>query len=234
MSPTNAANYVPDRMRASSGETLRVFVAESCRMGSELIETALKRNRQRFEVHALSIGSSEVFRELEKSKPDVTILSSDLEDGHLTGFRVLYQLRGSQSRTPVVMLLDSAERDLVIDAFRGGAKGVFSREDSISSLPRCIRAVHCGQFWVNNAQLQFLFDLIVRMSPLPVIKPGGMALLTSREQEITRLVAEGMRNQEIALKLGISEHTTRNYLCHIFEKLGLSTRVELVLYALSR
>jgi len=94
--------------------------------------------------------------------------------------------------------------------------------------------VHSGQFWVNNAQLQFLFEMIIRLSPLPVVNSGGMALLTSREQEVTRLVAEGLRNEDIALKLGISEHTTRNYLTHIFEKLGLSSRVELVIYALSR
>ena len=218
----------------SSSKTIRVFVAESCRMASELIETALNRSRQGFEVQALSIGSSETIRQLQKIKPDVTVLSSDLEDGHLTGFRVLYQLREAEPKMPVVMLLDSAERDLVVDAFRGGAKGVFSREDSVSAFPKCITAVHSGQFWVNNFQLQFLFELIMRLSPVSTVSPGGMALLTGREREVTRLVAEGMRNEEIASKLGISEHTARNYLSHIFEKLGLSSRVELALYALSR
>jgi DNA-binding NarL/FixJ family response regulator len=218
----------------NSSKTIRVFVAESCRMASELIETALNRSRQGFEVQALSINSSQTLRQLEKIKPDVAILSSDLEDGHLTGFKVLYQLRENRSKTPVVMLLDSAERDLVVDAFRGGAKGVFCREDSVSAFPKCILAVHSGQFWVNNFQLQYLFELIMRLSPVSSANPGGMALLTIREREVTRLVAEGMRNEEIASKLGISEHTTRNYLSHIFEKLGLSSRVELALYALSR
>ena len=215
-------------------ETTRVFVAESSRMASELIAAALNRSRQRFEVRSCSIGSYQVLRELEKTKPDVTLLSSDLEDGHLTGFKVLYQLRETGSKTPVVMLLDSSDRDLVIDAFRGGARGVFSRKDSIGSLPRCICAVRSGQFWVNNHQLGYLFEMIIRLSPLPVVKSGGIALLTHREQEVTRLVAEGLRNEDIANKLGISEHTTRNYLSHIFEKLGLSSRVELVIYSLSR
>jgi DNA-binding CsgD family transcriptional regulator len=58
--------------------------------------------------------------------------------------------------------------------------------------------------------------------------------LTRREEEVVRLVAEGMRNEEISQQLAITEHTVRNYLCRIFEKLGLSSRVELVLYALSR
>jgi DNA-binding CsgD family transcriptional regulator len=60
-----------------------------------------------------------------------------------------------------------------------------------------------------------------------------MALLTPRERDVVRLTAEGMRNQEISVKLNLSEHTVRNYLLRIFDKLGISSRVELVLYAFS-
>ena len=60
-----------------------------------------------------------------------------------------------------------------------------------------------------------------------------MARLTSRERDVVRLVADGMRNQEVALRLNLSEHTVRNYLIRIFDKLGISSRVELVLYAFS-
>jgi DNA-binding CsgD family transcriptional regulator len=60
-----------------------------------------------------------------------------------------------------------------------------------------------------------------------------MALLTSRERDVTRLAAEGMRNREIAVKLNLTEHTVRNYILRIFDKLGLSSRVELVLHAFS-
>jgi len=219
---------------ASPGETIRVFVAESSLMASELIEATLRRNRQGFEVHAFGIRSPEIYREFEKCKPDVTLLSSNLQDGPLAGFRVLFQLRRARSKTPIVMLLDSDDRDLVIDAFRGGAKGVFSRQSPSNFLPKCICAVHSGQFWINNGQLQFLFELVSRLSPVQAVNPGGMERLTKREWGVTKLVAEGSRNEEIALKLGLSEHTVRNYLCHVFEKLGLSSRVELVLWALSQ
>ncbi len=60
-----------------------------------------------------------------------------------------------------------------------------------------------------------------------------MARLTPRERDVVRLVAEGMRNQEIALQLNLTEHTVRNYMLRIFDKLGISSRVELVLYAFS-
>ena len=71
------------------------------------------------------------------------------------------------------------------------------------------------------------------MRPLKIQQTGGMARLTPREREVVRLVADGMRNQEIALHLNLSEHTVRNYLIRIFDKLGISSRVELVLYAFS-
>jgi two-component system nitrate/nitrite response regulator NarL len=227
-------NRVDIGTATSSGERIRVAIAESSWMVSQLIESALKRCRQKFEVFAFAGGSDETFREFEKAQPHVALISSELRDGSLTGFKVLQQLRESQSRTLPVMLLDVAERDLVIDAFRTGARGVFTRADSFSALPRCICAVHRGEVWVSNDQIEVLLELVMRLRPLQIAKPGGMALLTRREQEIVRLVAEGMRNEEISQKLDITEHTIRNYLSHIFDKLGMSSRVELVLYTLSR
>ena len=66
-----------------------------------------------------------------------------------------------------------------------------------------------------------------------VVNADGMRLLTKREEDVVRLVAEGLQNREIAKELKLSEHTVKNYLFHIFDKLGVSSRVELVLYAVS-
>jgi len=215
-------------------DRIRVAVVESSRMASQLIEGAFQKHRQKFEVSAFSGGSAETLRELERKQPQVAVVSSDLQDGPLMGFKVLHRLRDSNSRISTIMLLNSSERDLVIDAFCSGARGVFTRSHSIDALPKCIRVVHHGQVWVNNDQIELLLGLIKRLRPLQTSSPDGTALLTPREDEIVRLVAEGMRNEEISRKLAITEHTVRNYLCRIFEKLGLSSRVELVLHALSR
>jgi DNA-binding CsgD family transcriptional regulator len=72
-----------------------------------------------------------------------------------------------------------------------------------------------------------------QLAPMRVVNADGMRLLTKREEEVVRLVAEGLQNREIAKELKLSEHTIRNYLFHIFDKLGVSSRVELVLYAAS-
>jgi two-component system nitrate/nitrite response regulator NarL len=216
-----------------SPQTIRVAVADATRMNSQLTAGALKRCHSNFDVFALTSNSLVAFGELQNYRPDVAVISARLEDGPLTGFKILHQLRASESKTPTVMLLDSTERDLVVDAFRGGARGVFCRGYSFNAFPKCIRKVHEGQIWVSNLELEFLLELVITLRPLKIQHKGGMTLLTPRERGVVRLVAEGMRNQEIALKLNLSEHTVRNYLLRIFDKLGISSRVELVLYAFS-
>ena len=213
--------------------SIRVAVADATRINSELMVGALKRRQYNFEVQALASDSTLAFRELQNDCADVAVISARLEDGPLSGFRVLHQLQTCSKKIPAVMLLDSADRDLVVDAFRTGARGVFCRGSSFKVLPKCIRRVHEGQVWVNNMELEFLLELVIGMKPMEVRSSGGMALLTPRERDVVRLAAEGMRNQEIALKLNLGEHTVRNYLIRIFDKLGISSRVELVLYALS-
>jgi two-component system, NarL family, nitrate/nitrite response regulator NarL len=214
-------------------DPIRVAVADASRMNSELIAGALKRSNSNFNVQELTSNSSIAVRELLDAQPDVAVISARLEDGPLTGFKILHEMRTFEPRIPAVMLLDSLDRDLVIDAFRGGARGVFCRGYSFNALPKCIRQVHNGQVWVSNAELEFLLDLVISVRPLKIEPKGGMARLTSRERDVVRLVADGMRNQEIALKLNLSEHTVRNYMIRIFDKLGISSRVELVLYAFS-
>jgi DNA-binding NarL/FixJ family response regulator len=133
------------------------------------------------------------------------------------------------------MLIPDSERDLVVDAFRGGARGVFCRFQSIKLLPKCIRTVHEGQIWADTRNLVYLLDFLTQLKPLRLIKPGGgMARLTPREAEVVQLLADGLSTRDISQKLALSEHTIRNYLSAIYDKLGVSSRVELALYAVHR
>jgi DNA-binding NarL/FixJ family response regulator len=175
------SNSVLDRAVPCSPDRIRVLVAESNRMASQLIEGAFQKHRQKFEVHTCSGGSAETLQELAKKEPHVAVVSSDLLDGPLTGFKVLHQLRDANSRICTVMLLNSSERELVIDSFRSGARGVFTRAHSIAALPKCIRVVHQGQVWVNNDQIELLLELIMRLRPLQTVTPGGKPVLTRRE-----------------------------------------------------
>ena len=132
-------------------------------------------------------------------------------------------------------MIPVADRELVIDAFRGGARGIICRVNALKLLSKCIRTVHGGQIWANTQELLYILDFVAQLKPLRVIKSGGgMRLLTPREAEVVHLLAEGMSTREISHKVGVTEHTIRNYLSNIYDKVGVSSRVELALYAITR
>ncbi|MGH9787037.1 MAG: LuxR C-terminal-related transcriptional regulator, partial [Terriglobia bacterium] len=168
------------------------------------------------------------------NQPDVILLSADLRDGARSGFEAMRQLQRTDRKARVIMLLDKVERESVVAAFRGGAKGVYARSDSLPGLWKCIRAVHEGQIWATSGQLQFLLEELVRTRPARVWNRQGKELLTPREGQVVRLVAEGLTNREISREIGVSEHTVKNCVFRVYNKLGVSTRVELALYALGQ
>jgi DNA-binding NarL/FixJ family response regulator len=131
------------------------------------------------------------------------------------------------------MLLQCAKPDSVVRAFREGARGIFYSRHSLQSLSKCIQTVHQG-IWAGNEDLEHLINALTRLKPLEFNNAEGLPLLTRREEEVVRLVADGLKNREIAQKLKVKEHSIRNYLYRIFETLGVSTQVGLILYAFSQ
>ncbi|MGA9566973.1 MAG: response regulator transcription factor, partial [Candidatus Korobacteraceae bacterium] len=122
---------------------------------------------------------------------------------------------------PWVLLVDQSEPQIVVSAFRAGAKGVFSRAQSdIHLLAKCIRRVVEGQVWVDSKQLQHLLDVLTDNRNGKPGAAGAQGKLTRREESVVRLVVQGLVNREIAQQLGLSEHTIKNYLFRIFDKLG--------------
>jgi two-component system, NarL family, nitrate/nitrite response regulator NarL len=163
---------------------------------------------------------------------DVALVGESLQGGSFAGFQALNELQASFPALRVIILLKSATRDLVVDAFRAGAEGVVCRTEPIQVLCKCIQTVHKGQIWANSHQLHFILEALISSTPLRVVNSKGRYLLAQREDEVANLVAEGMTNREIAQKLGVAEHTVGNYLFRIYEKLGISSRVELALYVI--
>jgi DNA-binding NarL/FixJ family response regulator len=204
-------------------------------MGCQLLREVLVRSRlNTFKVVSCAVSRDQIIDAMKRLHVDVALISENLEDGPLAGFRVLNDLRLSHPKTRVVILLRSARDELVVDAFRGGAKGVFCRTETWQHLRKCIQAVHKGQVWVNSHQLHSVLEALVTAIPLRLVNPHGGKLLTKREEDVVRQVADGLTNRGVAHKLGLTEHTVSNYLFRIYDKLGISSRVELVLYALKQ
>jgi DNA-binding NarL/FixJ family response regulator len=218
----------------TQSQSISLVVADRDQMYCELLSSALRRFKT-FKILKCVISVDEGLKAIQHLKPDIVLMNSHLSDGPLSGFRILKQLTSYNGRSRVVMIMDEqTERDLAVDAFRAGARGIFSQTAPLPYLKKCLTAVNEGQIWASNTDLQRILETLQRTVPLQCLDHRGQLLLSKREQEIVPLVAEGMTNREIANRLNLSEHTVKNHLFRIYEKIGISSRVELILYATTR
>ena len=211
-------------------DVIRVLVADSTLMGNQLLAAALKRDR-----HFCVVGTAETPEQVLaalRSPLDIVVVSASIGSRHSSGFHLTRHVRAAHPDVRVIMLLDRPDPDSVVESFRAGASGVFCRAEPLEVLWNCIQSVYEGKIWANNDELRFVVEALVS-STLPRLTAAGNAcLLTPREQKVVSLVAEGLTNRQIADALNLSQHTIKNRLLRMFEKLEVSTRAELVLTAL--
>lgn len=214
-----------------SSNQIAVLVAYSGAMAGELlVEAVRKQTDLRVTDHVTT--TERALELLQSPDPDVALIGAALGDDPQGGFYVLRRMREIGSHVKPVMLFDTNDPGVVVEAFRAGAKGVFCLAQSgFKMLCKCVKQVHYGQIWASNKELGCIVEAFSKTPPPRILNPGGMRLLSKREEEVVRLLAEGMQNRAIARELQLSEHTIKNYLFRIFDKLGISTRVELALYA---
>lgn len=217
---------------ASRGGSVSILLADSNQVQCELLSTALRRQHA-FRVDSCSAELASCLARLQSGHTDIILLGLASLNGDALQYELIRSLHSSYPRVAIVLLLYEYDRDLVIEALRAGARGLFCLASRFKALCRCIHAVHAGQFWVNTEQFAYVVDSLVQSPSLHATDVNGHRLLTSREEQIVTLVAEGLGNRQIAQKLEITENTVKKALLRIFDKLGISNRVELVLYVLT-
>jgi len=212
------------------------MIADPDQMRCKFMASAFRRSRYRFQVVGCEADSKSALNVLQQQQPKVATISVGLRDGHLTGLDLLRHKKAASPQTRAVIVLDTYDRDLIIEAFRQGADGVFSREESFPDLCRCLDAVGKGEIWIRNRELRYLVEALggIRTIPRRLVDSRGANLLSKRQTEIACLVADGLSNSEVANRLCLSEHTVKNYLLRIFDKLGVSNRIELTLSVLNQ
>lgn len=213
-------------------QVIDLLIADDSPLNCQLLKSLFTRSRSTSRVLACAVSTAEIIDIMSSCEVDIALISESLQDGPLEGFRVLRELHTSFPKTRVVVLLKSAREDLVVEAFRAGARGVFCRMEPLAALCKCVNSVCEGQIWANSSQLRAVLDSFASAAPFCLLNSQGRALLTKREEDVVGLVVVGQTNREVADKLGLAEHTVSNYLFRIYEKLGISSRVELVLYSL--
>lgn len=215
--------------RGPEAPTVKVLVADSGPIQSQLLARALKARRD-FHVSAVALETLALHDLMQSNPVDVVLIAGN----HLPDLSLLRWLRVSYPKVAPVLLIESDDRDLVVNALRAGAKGIFLfTHTPFSMLCKCIQCVFRGEVWVNHQQMNYVLDALSDVPTLRVVNSNGRSLLTPREEQVVALVADGLTNRGVAGELGLSEHTIKKYLLRIFDKVGISSRVELVLYAMS-
>jgi DNA-binding NarL/FixJ family response regulator len=216
-----------------SSTIIGVLVADSSQMKIQLLVSALRR-RPEFRVISCPMDLDSVLEAAQVGQIHVALLATPDAQGNGSDMGIIRRLHLSHPEIAKVVLIDDGERDAVTNAFRSGARGVFCfSEYPFRLLCKCIHCVARGQIWANSAQLEYLLEMVNQVPALRLVGADGRKLLTAREEQVVALVADGLSNREIASELNLSEHTIKKYMFRIFDKLGISSRVELVLYAVS-
>jgi len=182
-----------------------------------------------FAVVGEAADGADAVRQAKALEPDVLLL--DLAMPALNGLEVLRELGAQADRVKTVLLTASIEREEVVDALRLGARGVVLKESATHVLYDCIRAVMSGQAWVGRESIDDLLRSLRQAERDAAQEARPAARLTKREIEVIAAVVDGGGNKDIGRTFGLSEQTVKNHLSHIYDKLGVSNRLELALYA---
>ncbi len=161
----------------------------------------------------------------------VDVLVLDYRMPGRNGLEVLRALAAAKSTCRPIILTAAIRDDEVVEAIELGLRGLVLKESAPDVLVQCVRAVHRGEQWVERETLTRAFGRVLRRQSA---ERGPASTLTRREIEIIKLVAEGLRNKEVAERLSISEGTVKIHLHHIYDKLGVDGRLELLLAAQQR
>ena len=217
---------------APSDSTIRVLVADNSRIYTRLLTDALTRDPL-LEVIPFESEVSDLIATAMRDDIDVLVISCAFDEQPSHGLELLRELRALHPKTRAVLLLDSSKDEAVLQAFHAGARGIVGRNEPLELLRKCVRCVYRGQIWARSRDLSIALDALANSPTVRAVNANGMSLLSERELQVVQCLAEGLTNREIAKRLQLSQHTVKNYFFKIFDKLGVSSRVELLFMSLS-
>ena len=204
----------------------KIAIYDSSKLQCELLSTGLKRLHEELEISCVQDLESMSRSFVHDDKWVVIISDAPLNPATISFVKLL---RSRYPEMPLIFLVQEGNDEEVLEAFRSGARGIVCSNEGLAQLAKCIDRVSEGELWLRYVDLGWIFE---RLS-----KPAGRAhsrssktLLSPREAEVSRLVAEGMSNRDISQTLHLTESTVKNCLFHVFSKLGISNRVELTRY----
>jgi DNA-binding NarL/FixJ family response regulator len=192
---------------------------------------ALLESEPRFTVVGEAVDGSEVAKLTRELKPAVLML--DIAMPRLTGIEVLRELASAKGEVRTIVLTAAIEKKQIVEALQLGARGILLKDAAIQLIAQCIEKVVAGDFWVGHEAVTSLVDYLCGLRGT-----GGtvqrLPEFTPRENEIISAIVTGCVNKEIAIKLSLSEDTVKHHLSNIFDKAGVSNRLELAIWSMNK
>jgi two-component system nitrate/nitrite response regulator NarL len=205
----------------------RAVVVAQDAMNSGLLAAMIRRE---LNCEAFGTSASELLSLLRDQGIDLAIIDTDIGHEAGTGYGLATTISDEFPEVRIVMLVTQPSRESTISSFRAGACGIFNRQQPITQFIECIAHVRDGSIWAGPAETRFLLTAIKETPSLNSLGMDHSLPLSAREMQVVEAAASGRTNREIASELHLSEHTVKNYISRAFEKLGVSSRIELLLY----
>ena len=214
-----------------SGPAIRIVVADDHPVVRFGVKNILTSDLGFTVVGEAEDGDVAITETLEK-EPDILLL--DLQMPRLPGLEAMRAIMSRSPRVKIVLLTSTISTQQVIEALQIGARGIVLKDAVSGELSEALRAVISGDYWINGQRvvnlLKALHDLMQKAAAVPEKKTYG---LTPRELEVVTCIVEGCSNKDIAKQFTISEETVKRHLSNVFDKTGVSTRLELALFAIA-
>jgi DNA-binding NarL/FixJ family response regulator len=190
-----------------------------------------------FEIAGEANDGREVLELIQEHEPDILLL--DLRMPNLDGLATLQAMQTTGKRTKTIILTASEDKNEFVQAMKLGCSGIVLKQTAPELIVKSIRKVHAGEIWLDSHTTAAVMRQFATAAESGGINGGSSRArerspLSQREREIVQLVAQGYKNKEMAEKMFISEQTVKNHLHNIFDKLGVSDRLELALYAIHK
>jgi two-component system nitrate/nitrite response regulator NarL len=214
-----------------SNPPIRVVIADDHPIFREGLRKLLE-SEPGFQVVGQAQDGEEAVKLVRQLQPDILLL--DVSMPRVTGLLALQELAGAGDPVRTILLTASIDQDDVVTALQLGARGVVMKEVATQLLFKSIRCVMDGQYWVGREGVSNLVQTLRKMMASGDERAKKKTFgLTKREMEIVGTIVGGYSNKEIAKKFTISEDTVKHHLTNIFNKTGVSSRLELALFAVN-
>ena len=217
--------------KASADPPIRVLIADDHPIFREGLRKLLE-SEPGFEVIGDAKDGVEAVEMARRLLPDILLL--DLAMPRVTGLVALQDLSKDEDPVRTIVLTAGLEQNDMVTALQLGARGIVMKESATQLLFKCIRAVMDGQYWVGREGVANLVQTLRKLMTTGAQPPAKKTFgLTKREFDIIGTIVDGYSNKDIARKYTISEDTVKHHLTNIFDKVGVSSRLELALFAVN-